>query len=91
MTLPPLTGSYLEAWAGYPSHCCSPASSEMDLSCTTILHDFSSEETKNRNNSICDQEPVLRIRIHRFLGLLDPDPDPLVRGTDPDSSIIKQK
>jgi hypothetical protein len=25
-----------------------------------------------------------------FLGLLDPDPDPLVRGTDPDPSIIKQ-
>ncbi len=37
--------------------------------------------------------PVLRIRIHRFLGLLDPDPDQLVRGTDldPDPSIIKQK
>jgi hypothetical protein len=41
-------------------------------------------------------EPVLRIRIRRtrtFLGLLDPDPDPLVRGTDPDQdpSINKQK
>ncbi len=38
--------------------------------------------------------PVLRIRIRRirmFLGLLDPDPDPLVRCTDPDPSIIKQK
>jgi hypothetical protein len=43
---------------------------------------------------------VVRIRIHRihvFLGLLDPDPDPLVRGmdpdqnSDPDPSIIKQK
>ncbi len=39
---------------------------------------------------------VLRIRIHRihmFLGLLDPDPDPLVRGMDPDpdSSINMQK
>ncbi len=39
---------------------------------------------------------VLRIRIHRihkFLGLLDPDPGPLVRGMDPDPdpSIIKQK
>ncbi len=39
-------------------------------------------------------KPVLRIRIRRtrtvpmFLGLLDPDP--LVRGTDPDPSIIKQ-
>ncbi len=30
--------------------------------------------------------PVLRIqiRIHVFLGLLDPDPDPLVRSMDPD-------
>jgi hypothetical protein len=26
---------------------------------------------------------VLRIRIHMFLGLLDPDPDPLVRCMDP--------
>jgi hypothetical protein len=36
--------------------------------------------------------PVFRIRIHRihmFLGL--PDPDPLVRGMDPDPSIIMQK
>ncbi len=29
-------------------------------------------------------------RIHMFLGLLDPDPDALVRGMDPDPSIIKQ-
>ncbi len=35
--------------------------------------------------------PVLRIRIHVFLGLQDPDPDPLVRGMDPDPSIIMQK
>jgi hypothetical protein len=47
-------------------------------------------------------EPVLRIRIHRihmFLGLqdpdplvrgLDPDPDPAL-GPDPDPSIIMQK
>jgi hypothetical protein len=26
-----------------------------------------------------------------FLGLLDQDPDPLVRGTDPDPSKIRQK
>jgi hypothetical protein len=34
---------------------------------------------------------VLRIRIlmHLFLDL--PDPDPLVRGTDPDPSLVKQK
>ncbi len=45
------------------------------------------EEKKVKN------QPVLLIRIHMFLGLLDPDPDPLVRGTDPDPdpSIIKQK
>ncbi len=32
-------------------------------------------------------QPVFRIRIHRihmFLGLQDPDQDPLVRGMDPD-------
>jgi hypothetical protein len=38
--------------------------------------------------------PVLRIRIHVFLSLLDPDPDPSVRGMDPypdlDPSIAKQ-
>jgi hypothetical protein len=36
---------------------------------------------------------VLRIRIHMFLGLPDPDPHPLVRGMDPvtDPSIIMQK
>jgi hypothetical protein len=42
----------------------------------------------------------IRIRIRRicmFLGLLEPNPDPLVRGMDqdlspdPDSSITKQK
>jgi hypothetical protein len=32
----------------------------------------------------------MRIRIHVFLGFLHPDPDPLVRGIDPDPSIIKQ-
>jgi hypothetical protein len=35
-------------------------------------------------------EPVLRIRIHRihmFLGLPDPDQDPLVRGMDPDPAL----
>ncbi len=41
-------------------------------------------------------EAVFRIRIHRihvFFGLLNPDPDPLVRGMDPDPdpSIIMQK
>jgi hypothetical protein len=47
---------------------------------------------KNRNRPGSDLQPVLRIRIRRilmFLGLLDLDQ--LVRGTDPDPSIIKQK
>jgi hypothetical protein len=34
---------------------------------------------------------VLWIRIPMLLGLLDLDPDPLVKGTDPNSSIIRQK
>jgi hypothetical protein len=41
---------------------------------------------------------VMRMRmrihwIHMFLGLLDPDPDPLIRYMDPDPDpyIIKQK
>jgi hypothetical protein len=33
---------------------------------------------------------VLWIRIRMFLGLLNPDPDPLVRAMYPDPSIIKQ-
>ncbi len=35
-----------------------------------------------------DPKTVLRIRIRMFLGVLDPDPYPLVRGADP--SIIRQ-
>ncbi len=57
---------------------------------------------RDRNPNFSDQSdllkilyhpaPVLRIRIRKiriFLGLLDPDP--LVRGTDADPSIMKQK
>ncbi len=38
-----------------------------------------------------DIPAVLRILTRMFLGFLDPNPDPLVRGTDPDPSINKQK
>ncbi len=31
------------------------------------------------------------IRIHMFLGLPDPEQDPLVSGMDPDPSIIMEK
>jgi hypothetical protein len=43
------------------------------------------EKTSQQNKN-----PVLgnQIQIRMFLGLLDPDPDPLVRGTDPDPEII---
>jgi hypothetical protein len=55
-------------------------------------------DTVAKSYRIPYSEPVLRIRIripirihqtHMFLGL--PDPDPLVRGMDPDPSIIMQK
>jgi hypothetical protein len=48
-------------------------------------------ELKLASNFEEEEKPVLqiRIRIHMFLGILDPDP--LVRGMDPDPSIIKQK
>jgi hypothetical protein len=38
------------------------------------------------DTSVADPDPR---RIHMFLGL--PDPDPVVRYTDPDPSIIKEK
>ncbi len=46
-----------------------------------------------RVGTLQDKIPVLRIRIHMFLGLLDPDPDLLFRylDPDPDPSVIKQK
>ncbi len=44
-----------------------------------------------KNNKSLELQSVLRIRIHVFLGLLDPDPEPLVTVKDPDPSIIKHK
>ncbi len=43
--------------------------------------------------SVVDPDPNPDPPIHMFLGLLDQDPDTLVRGMDPapDPSIIKQK
>jgi hypothetical protein len=37
--------------------------------------------------SYVNSPAVLRIRIRMVLGLLDPDPDPLVRGMDPDPLV----
>ncbi len=52
------------------------------------------DEKKVYLSGLCTGISVLRIRIrriHLLLGLLDPHPDPLVRDTDPDPSVIKQK
>jgi hypothetical protein len=49
-------------------------------------------EEKVKTAQVTSLLSVLRLRIHqihKFLGLLDLDP--LVRGMDPDLSIIKQK
>jgi hypothetical protein len=43
----------------------------------------------NSGSLSCLTSSGLRIRIRMFLGLLDPDP--VVRGTDPDPSILKHK
>jgi hypothetical protein len=76
--------------------------------CTHIAPGFVIELFHTLKGIIVRCAPVLRIRIririhriHMFLGLLDPDLDPLVRGMDPDPdptldpdpdpSIIMQK
>jgi hypothetical protein len=65
---------------------------------TGIKTKISDPETAKNNStrarkSAGRQIPVFRIRIHVFFGL--PDPDPLVKGIDPDPaldpSIIMQK
>jgi hypothetical protein len=72
---------------------------ELDLQSLLGLHVYSCTHRlghrKPETTSLCNPpgfRTVLRIRIHRihmFLGL--PDPDPLVRGMDPDPSIIMLK
>jgi hypothetical protein len=66
---------------------------------TGTLYSFGTLRRYSGYNNVAELEsqihvlvPVLRIRnrrIHMFLGL--PDPDLLVRDTDQDPSIIKQK
>jgi hypothetical protein len=58
------------------------------------LHMLHVQSTVHTAILVAALKAVLRIRIHRihmFLGLQDLDPDPLVRGMDPDPSIIMQK
>ncbi len=40
---------------------------------------------------VIEKHVLFSSMFRMFLGLLDPYPDPLVRGTDPDPSVIKQK
>jgi hypothetical protein len=78
---PPLDGPPLAALPNAPPH---------SVDFKVYVKDFTSRYTEY-HAAIPLTVAVFRIRIHVFLGLLDPDPDPLVRGIDPDPSIIKQK
>ncbi len=55
----------------------------------TLQRDCNSEGLKQGESE--SSLTVFRIQIHMFFGLPDPDTDPIVRGMDPDLSIIKQK
>ncbi len=70
--------------------------------CSELMNDIPRQEVdiivrqRYLHTTYSTVQSVFRIgihRIHMFLCLLDPDPDPLVRGMDPDQdpSIIKQK
>jgi hypothetical protein len=55
---------------------------------------FTTPPQPNNKTDVFQAVLPIRIRIRRirmFLGLLDPDPDLLVKGMDPDPSITKQK
>jgi hypothetical protein len=57
----------------------------------TLQRDCNSERLKQGESESSLTVFRIRIRIHMFFGLLHPDTDPIVRGMDPDPSIIKQK
>jgi hypothetical protein len=65
----------------YPGHAGAYPDPDLDLDRHRIVLSF--------KFASCNQGCGSDHRIHMFLGLLDPDP--LVRGMDPDPSIIKQK
>jgi hypothetical protein len=44
---------------------------------------------ENKFNIGSDGDPCHLVQIRMFLGLPDPDPNPLVRGTDPDSADLE--
>jgi hypothetical protein len=67
------------ALARYRKHCCQ-------------VQESPHGHSRQKPRPLGDLSPVFRIRIHRihmFLGFMDPDPDPLVRGMDPDPTRKK--
>jgi hypothetical protein len=75
--------------------CCLPRPSVRLAAASTILnHDTISSSVANLqfgvpNGVSCNAVFRIRIQIRKVLGL--PDPDPLVRGTDPDPLITSKK
>ncbi len=60
----------------------------MATSKPAILVGKENKEESHESSNFADPDPSDPYPM--FLGLLDPDPDPLVRCTDPDPYIIKQ-
>jgi hypothetical protein len=55
-----------------------------------LIYLFTCNFSDNTDTGSAYIPAVLGIRIRTFLGFEDPDPDPLVRGMDPDPSITNQ-
>jgi hypothetical protein len=54
---------------------------------STVTNNMSLATGKSQMFSFCAVLGI-QIRIHMFLGFPEPDPDPLVRGMDPDLSFF---
>jgi hypothetical protein len=75
----------------YPRQSKDPMARNLQYNCPGIKTKVVGHIQGNVRKTICTSEAVLWIRICRirmFLGLLDPDPDPFVRGSDPDPSLF---
>jgi hypothetical protein len=74
--------------------CIVPDKSRPDYLVTVDVDPKSTTYSQVISELHCKEMLRIRIRIHRihmFLGLPDPNPDPLVRSMDPEPSIIMQK
>jgi hypothetical protein len=63
---------------------------QKDFRTVFAIHDEFWFQFSSHRGSVADPKPD-PLDPHMFLGPLDPDLDPIVRGIDPDLSIIKQK